>query len=178
MARKLTRTVVMVGMMGSGKTAIGTALARRLAVPFLDSDHEIELAADRTVAEIFSRDGEAFFRAKETQVIERLLEGPCGVLSTGGGAFLKEENREIIARKGVSLCLKADVDLLWSRVAHKTTRPLLLTDNPFETLKSIYAERAAIYEMAQIVVPVSAIYSIEETTGRVEQALIDHGILV
>ena len=111
---KLKKTVVLVGMMGAGKTAVGKALAVALHVPFLDSDAEIERAANMSIAEIFERDGEAFFRDRETQVIDRLLADECGVLSTGGGAFLAQRNRELISRKGVSVWLKVDLPILWS----------------------------------------------------------------
>ena len=110
MGWQLGKTVVMVGMMGAGKTAIGTALARALDVPFLDSDEEIVKAANMSIAEIFERDGEPFFRRKESQVIERLLETERCVLSTGGGAFLSPENRQMISEKGVSVWLRADLD--------------------------------------------------------------------
>ena len=101
----LKKTVVMVGMMGAGKTAIGTALARRLDAPFLDSDSEIVAAANMSIAEIFERDGEAFFRDKEAQVIARLLDGTPSVLSTGGGAFLQPRNQVAIHEAGVSVWL-------------------------------------------------------------------------
>lgn len=119
----LHKTIVFVGMMGAGKTAVGRALAAQLGVAFRDSDHEIEDAAQRSIAEIFARDGEAFFRRKETQIIERLLKGTPGVLSTGGGAFMSEANRRMISQMGVSVWLDADLDLLWERVRHKDTRP-------------------------------------------------------
>ena len=138
---RLAKTVVMVGMMGAGKTAVGTALARHLGVPFLDSDEEIVRAANRTIAEIFERDGEAFFRARETEVISRLLRGTPCVLSTGGGAFLSAANRQMIHDVGVSVWLRAELDLLWQRVRHKTTRPLLRTATPRETLRELYEAR-------------------------------------
>lgn len=161
----------MVGMMGAGKTAIGMALARRLDVPFLDSDSEIEAAANMTIAEIFDRDGEAFFRAREAQVISRLLSGPAAVLSTGGGAFLQPVNRESIAAAGVSLWLRADLMLLWSRVKHKTTRPLLRTANPRETLATLCAARNPEYAKADLVVDADPAYSIEDMTERVIEVL-------
>ncbi len=170
---KLKKTVVLVGMMGSGKTAIGTALAGRLGVPFLDSDAEIVAASNMSIAEIFTRDGEAFFREKESQVIERLLSGTPGILSTGGGAFLQPQNQALIAEKGISLWLRADLDLLWSRVRHKTTRPLLMTDNPYQTLKAIFEERDPIYAQAQIAVDAHASYSIETMTDHVIAALLE-----
>ncbi|WP_370541635.1 shikimate kinase [Actibacterium sp. 188UL27-1] len=171
---RLKKTVVMVGMMGAGKTAIGTALAKRLDVPFLDSDAEIERAADRTVAEIFDRDGEAFFRTKETQVIARLLQGERGILSTGGGAFLAAGNRDLIAQYGVAVWLKADLDLLWQRVRHKDTRPLLRTANPFATLAEIKAVRDPIYAEAALSVTAAPELSIAEMATRVVNVLADH----
>ncbi|WP_460273862.1 shikimate kinase [Celeribacter sp. ULVN23_4] len=171
----LRKTVVLVGMMGAGKTAVGKALAARLDVPFLDSDQEIEKAADRSIAEIFTRDGEAFFRARETEVIGRLLETQRGILSTGGGAFLSEVNRKIIAEKGIAVWLKADLDLLWSRVKHKTTRPLLRTDNPYETLKSLLEARTPSYAEAGIVVESEHGLSIEDMAEKVIDALAAQG---
>lgn len=168
---RLKKTVALVGMMGAGKTAIGTALARRLGVAFLDSDVEIERAANLTIAEIFDRDGEAFFRERETQVIGRLLDGDPGILSTGGGAFLRAENRALIAGRGVAVWLRADLELLWNRVRHKTTRPLLRTTNPRATLAQLQAEREQVYAKADLVVDADPAYSIEEMTGRVVESL-------
>jgi len=167
----LKKTVVLVGMMGSGKTAVGTAVSRLLKVPFLDSDAEIEAAANMTIAEIFERDGEPFFRDKETQVITRLLEQRRGILSTGGGAFLTERNRRIIADKGVAVWLRADPDLLWSRVRHKSTRPLLRTANPRQTLRKLCVAREPSYAEADLVVDARANYSIEDMANRVIEAL-------
>ncbi len=172
MGWKLNKTIVMVGMMGAGKTAVGRVLAERLGVPFLDSDEEIVRAANMSIAEIFARDGEPFFRDKEAQVIQRLLTEERGVLSTGGGAFLQPGNRENIARDGVSLWLDADLDLLWERVRHKNTRPLLRTDNPRQTLAEIYAERVPQYAKADVAVKARPEYSIEEMTQAVLEALI------
>ncbi|MEQ3728657.1 MAG: shikimate kinase [Tateyamaria sp.] len=163
----LKKTIVMVGMMGAGKTAVGRALAQRIGVPFLDSDAEIEAAASRTVPEIFERDGEPFFRSKETQVISRLLDTKRCVLSTGGGAFLAQENRENISESGVSVWLNADLDLLWQRVRHKDTRPLLRTPNPRATLAEIYAARVPLYAMAGVTVVSLPNLSIEEMVNRV-----------
>ncbi|MCF1710121.1 shikimate kinase [Tabrizicola sp. J26] len=171
MGGRLNKTVVMVGMMGAGKTAVGTALARMLGVPFLDSDEEIVRAAHRSIAEIFERDGEPFFRARETEVLARLLRGEPCILSTGGGAFLAETNRKLVAEQGVSVWLKADLDLLWQRVRHKTTRPLLRTANPRETLRTIYEARVPIYALADVTVESSPSYSVDEMAGRVLTAL-------
>lgn len=162
MQARLHKTIAVVGMMGAGKTAVGQALARRLGVAFVDSDEEIERAAAMTIAEIFARDGEAFFRLKEAQVIARLLaDTPC-ILSTGGGAFMQPNNRAAIAASGCAVWLQADLDLLWSRVRHKTTRPLLRTENPRETLRSLSETRAPIYAQAQISVEARPGLSIED----------------
>lgn len=157
--------------MGAGKTAVGTAVARLLGVPFLDSDEEIVRAADRSIAEIFERDGEPFFRARETEVLGRLLKGQPCILSTGGGAFLSETNRRLIADHGVSVWLRADLDLLWNRVRHKTTRPLLRTANPRQTLRTLYEARQPFYGMAEIAVDAQASYSVEDMARRVVEAL-------
>lgn len=157
--------------MGAGKTAVGGALARALSVPFLDSDDEIERAANRSIAEIFARDGEAFFRDKEAQVIARLLAGRPAVLSTGGGAFLAPGNRAAITAKGVSVWLKADLDLLWQRVRHKSTRPLLKTPDPKGTLQALLVAREPIYAMADLVVESRPDSSVDDMTARVIDAL-------
>lgn len=175
---RLKKTVVVVGMMGAGKTAVGTHLARLLGVPFVDSDEAIVAAANRSIAEIFARDGEAFFREKETQVLRRLLAGPPCILSTGGGAFLSPVNRAEIAAKGVSLWLNADLDLLWNRVRHKNTRPLLRTANPRDTLRGLLEARSPVYALADIAVQSQADYSVEEMARKVLRALEDHGGIV
>lgn len=175
---RLRRTVVLVGMMGAGKTAVGGALARALGVPFLDSDDEIQKAAQRSIAEIFARDGEPFFRARETEVIGRLLAGKPCVLSTGGGAFMAEANRALIAARGISVWLRADLDLLWNRVRHKTTRPLLRTENPRETLAALYAQRTPVYALADLAVDAEAGLSVEDMAAKVLAALADRpGVL-
>lgn len=168
---KLKKTVVLVGMMGAGKTAVGKALAARLKVPFLDSDAEIEAAANMTIAEIFERDGEAFFRDRETEVLDRLLEDACGILSTGGGAFLSERNRRLISQKGVAIWLNADLTLLWNRVKHKNTRPLLRTSNPRQTLSDLYDKRVPIYALSDLSVITKPDYTIDTTAGLVLEAL-------
>lgn len=168
---RLKKTVVMVGMMGAGKTAVGRALAQRLGVPFLDSDAEIEAAANMSVQEIFVRDGEPFFRQKESQIIERLLRERCGILSTGGGAFLAEANRRMISERGVSVWLNADLGVLWNRVKHKDTRPLLRTADPRATLAEIYKARVPIYAQADLSVLSEGRVSIEDMVDRVVTAL-------
>ncbi len=158
-------------MMGAGKTAVGGALARMLQVPFLDSDEAIVKAANMSVAEIFARDGEAFFRRKESQVLARLMAGPPCIMSTGGGAFLSAENRRTISEHGVSVWLKADLELLWSRVRHRTTRPLLRTADPKGTLAALLAERAPVYALADVIVQAEPGLSVEAMAGRVAAAL-------
>ncbi|MGB2202094.1 MAG: shikimate kinase [Pseudooceanicola atlanticus] len=171
MAWQVKKTIVMVGMMGAGKTAVGKALAAELGVPFLDSDHEIESAANMTIAEIFARDGEAFFRAKEAQVIARLLDGKPCILSTGGGAFLAEPNRKVISERGVAVWLNADLDLLWSRVKHRDSRPLLKTADPFQTLKGLYEARVPLYAQADIMVRSRPEYSVQDMAQNVVAAI-------
>ncbi|HBS49755.1 MAG TPA: shikimate kinase [Rhodobacteraceae bacterium] len=168
---RLKKTVVMVGMMGAGKTAVGRALAARLAVPFLDSDAEIEAAANLTIPEIFARDGEAFFRAKEAQVIGRLLDAGRGVLSTGGGAYLAPANRAMISERGVAVWLKADLEVLWTRVRHRTHRPLLRTGDPKATLRALYEARVPAYAQADLTVETDAQVSVEGMVDRVLAAL-------
>lgn len=169
---QLKKTVVMVGMMGAGKTAVGRALAVKLGVPFLDSDTEIETAANLSVPEIFERDGEAFFRRRETEVITRLLDTERGILSTGGGAFLAQVNRSLISDRGVSVWLDAGIDLLWSRVKHKDSRPLLRTADPRATLAALHKERVPYYAMADLSVTSAAGLSIDAMAQRVVDMLL------
>ena len=171
MGLKLNKTVVLVGMMGAGKSAVGKAVAALLDVPFLDSDAEIVRAANMSIAEIFERDGEAFFRDRETEVIARLLNEERGILSTGGGAFLSDRNKQLIHDEGLSVWLRADLNLLWSRVKHKDTRPLLRTANPYQTLSEIYDQRVPHYAKADIAVDASAAFSIDEMARSVIDTL-------
>ncbi|WP_210528294.1 shikimate kinase [Rubellimicrobium arenae] len=168
---RLRRSLVLVGMMGSGKTAVGKALAARLGVPFLDSDAAIEDAAKATIPEIFARDGEPFFRDREAEVIARLLSGPPVILSTGGGAYMAERNRQAISASGVAMWLDADLDLLWDRVRHKDTRPLLKTPDPRATLAQLYEQRVPIYRLAELHVRTEPGFSIEETASRAIEIL-------
>lgn len=168
---RLRKTVALVGMMGAGKTAVGRAVAAKLGVPFLDSDAEIEAAANQSVQEIFDRDGEVFFRQRESEIIARLLDTQRGILSTGGGVYLSELNRTNITRGGVALWLNAGVDLLWQRVRHKDTRPLLRTKNPRATLEEIYATRTPIYALSELSVRCDTKLSIDAMAERVIAAL-------
>lgn len=169
---RLKKTVALVGMMGSGKTAVGRAVALKLGVPFLDSDAEIEAAANLSVPEIFQRDGEEFFRKRESEVIRRLLETQSGILSTGGGAFLAQLNRDNISAKGVALWLDAPLDLLWQRVRHKDSRPLLRTANPRATLGEIFEVRTPIYRLAELRVACAHDLSIDAMAERVIATLL------
>jgi shikimate kinase len=146
------RSVVLVGMMGAGKSSIGRRLAARLAVPFVDADTEIEKAANMTIAEIFSARGEPYFRAGEARVIARLLEGGSQVLATGGGAFMNAETRAGIREKGVSVWLRATIDVLNRRIKRRGDRPLLKTTDPSETLRRLIEERYPIYAEADLTV--------------------------
>ncbi|SHI29811.1 shikimate kinase [Wenxinia saemankumensis] len=168
---RLHRSVALVGMMGSGKSAIGRTLAARLGLPLLDSDAALEEAARRSIAEIFARDGEAFFRDREHEVIARLLSGPPAILSTGGGAFLFERNRRVIGEKGVSVWLDADLPTLWERVRHKDTRPLLRAPDPRARLAALLEERRPFYALADLAVRSEAGFTLEQTTDRVMEAL-------
>lgn len=145
------RSIVLVGMMGSGKSTIGRRLGARLHVPFLDADHEIEIAhAGMTVSEIFAQHGEPYFRDGEARVIARLLEtGPC-VIATGGGAFMNEETRALILSGAIAIWLDADIRTLVERVSRRNTRPLLRNGNPAEVLTRLAEQRNPIYAEAQI----------------------------
>ena len=134
------RSVVLVGMMGAGKTSVGKRLAAKLGLPFVDADAEIEAGAQLTISEIFERFGEAYFREGERKVIARLLTSGPMVLATGGGAFMNATTRENIARHGVSIWLKPSFDILLARVRKKSNRPLLKTANPEETLRRLLEE--------------------------------------
>ena len=141
----------MVGMMGAGKSSIGRRLANRLAMPFADADTEIEQAANETISEIFERHGEAYFRDGERRVIQRLLDGEAKVLATGGGAFIQPETRAAITAKAISIWLKADRDLLLSRVRRRNnTRPLLKDGDPAEVIEHLINERYPVYAEADI----------------------------
>lgn len=167
------RNLVFVGMMGSGKSAIGRLIADDLRLPYFDSDTEIAAAAGLSIPEIFDRFGEDYFRSGERRVIARLLaDGPL-VLSLGGGAFLAEETRQLIARRAVSCWLMADIDLLMARVARRPgTRPLLQTTDPRATLADLLAKREPVYRLADLHIASSRI-SKRQTGDAVLAALAD-----
>jgi len=139
------RSVVLVGMMGAGKSSVGRRLANRLGIPFVDADVEIEKAAGMTISEIFAAHGEPYFRAGETRVIARLLEGGPQVLATGGGAFMNADTRAAIRLKGISVWLRATVEVLNRRIKRRGDRPLLKDVDPAETLRRLIEERDPIY---------------------------------
>jgi shikimate kinase len=148
-----TRSVVLVGMMGAGKSTIGRRLSARLRLRFLDADSEIETAhAGMTIPEIFSAYGEPYFRDGEARVIARLLEGGPAVLATGGGAFMREETRNRIREKAISIWLKADVDVIMKRVKRRADRPLLQTADPEATLGRLLTEREPVYQHADLTI--------------------------
>jgi shikimate kinase len=138
--------------MGAGKTTVGRRLAAALKLPFVDADHEIEVAAGCTINDLFDRFGEAAFRDGERKVIARLLERPRHVLATGGGAFADPDTRERVKRLGLSIWLRADIELLLKRVARRNTRPMLRSGDPAETMKRLMDERYPIYAEADMVV--------------------------
>lgn len=150
--RKLDKTLVLVGMMGAGKTSVGRRLAAVLGVPFRDADVEIESAAGCTINEIFERFGEPAFRSGERKVIARLLTDPPHVLAAGGGAFIDEETRQKIKEHAVSIWLRAPLDLLVQRVLRKDTRPLLRNTDGRATLERLLREREPVYAQADLVI--------------------------
>ena len=147
-----TRSVVLVGMMGAGKSTIGRRLSLRLRLPFLDADTEIETAAGMSIPDIFEARGEPDFRDGEARVIARLLDSGPGVLATGGGAFMREETRNRIRDKAISIWLKADADIIMRRVKRRADRPLLQTADPEATVGRLLREREPIYQYADLTV--------------------------
>ncbi|MCY0092509.1 shikimate kinase [Hoeflea ulvae] len=146
------RNLVFVGLMGAGKSAIGRLVAQMLEIPFVDSDHEIERVSRMTIPELFESYGEPEFRALEARVIRRLLRTGPRVLSTGGGAFMNDAIRATVLSNGLSVWLKADLDVLWTRVNKRGSRPLLKTANPGQTLSDLLDLRYPVYEKADVTV--------------------------
>lgn len=146
------RTIVFVGLMGAGKTAIGRKVAQMLGLSFIDSDHEIENVSRMSIPDLFDRYGEAEFRALEERVLSRLLEHGPQIVSTGGGAFMNERTRMAIVASGISVWLKADLDILMERVVKKQNRPLLRNPDPRAVMERLMAERHPVYALADVTV--------------------------
>ncbi|ANM12508.1 MULTISPECIES: shikimate kinase [unclassified Rhizobium] len=147
-----SRNLILVGLMGAGKSAVGRIVASQLGIPFIDSDHEIERVSRMTIPELFAAYGEEEFRALETRVMKRLVRSGPRVVSTGGGAFINERTRRHIKKGGLSVWLKADLDVLWERVNKRDNRPLLKTENPKQTLEGLMKARYPIYAQADLTV--------------------------
>lgn len=173
--RPIRRPIVLVGLMGAGKTSVGTRLASKLGCGFADSDAEIERAADLTIPEIFERHGEDHFRSGERRVISRLLSGTPMVLATGGGAFMDAETRALISKLGIGVWLRADLDLLVQRTAGRSSRPLLKTGNPREILSKLIDLRYPVYAEAPVVVDSLPGQTHEQMADRIIDALCAHG---
>ncbi len=168
---KVDKSIVLVGLMGSGKSSVGRRFAGQYGLDFADVDEEIVCAADLTIAEIFEQYGEAEFRALETRVLKRLLDEEPKVIATGGGAFLSEANREIISSNGISIWLDADLETLWERVRHKKHRPLLNHARPKEILAELLETRNPYYALADYRVPSYAEQTHEEMVQRIADRL-------
>ncbi len=167
------RPLVLVGMMGAGKTTVGRRIAARLGRQFMDSDEEIERAAQMTIPEIFEQRGEAEFRAGEMRVIGRLLKEKDIVLATGGGAFVNADTRALVKAEAVSVWLKADIDVLFERVSRRSNRPLLKTADPRGTLEKLIADRYPIYAEADVTVKSRDVPQ-DNVAADVIGALLDH----
>ena len=147
-----SRNLILVGLMGAGKSSVGRLVAHQLGVPFIDSDIEIERVSHMTITELFAAYGEEEFRALEARVMKRLLKGGPRVVSTGGGAFINARTRRHIKKGGLSVWLKADLEVLWERVNKRDTRPLLKTENPKQTLENLMNARYPVYAEADLTV--------------------------
>ena len=147
-----TRSIVLVGMMGAGKSTIGRRLAARLHLPFADADTEIEAAASMSIPDIFETHGEAYFRNGEARVIARLLDNGPAVIATGGGAFMREETRDRIREKAISIWLRADAEIIMRRVRRRADRPLLQTENPEATVSRLLEQREPVYQNADLTI--------------------------
>ena len=164
------RTIVLVGLMGAGKSAIGRRLAQKLHLPFVDADQEIERAAGCTIEEFFAKHGEAAFREGERRVVARLLDQPVHVLATGGGAFIDEQTRTLVRQRGISVWLRAELALLLDRVQRRSNRPLLKQGDPKQVLEQLMHKRYPIYAEADVTVD-SRDNPAEQTTQDVLEAL-------
>ncbi|MHA3978720.1 shikimate kinase [Halovulum sp. GXIMD14794] len=172
----LNRPIVLVGLMGAGKTSVGKRLATMLGVPFRDSDHEIEAAAGLEVREIFEKFGEPYFREGEARVISRLLGSDPGVLATGGGAFMSEKLRREIAERAVSVWLDADLETLWQRVKDRPTRPLLQQPEPRKVLSDLLDKRGPVYALADVRVQSKSGVTHEQMARRILEGIRAHDL--
>lgn len=150
MARRVDKPIVLVGLMGVGKSTVGRKLAEMLGRDFVDADEEIETAAQRSISEIFSEFGEAYFRDGERRVIARLIEENAGVIATGGGAFVDDQTRAAILDSAIAVWIHSDIDILVERTSRRDTRPLLKNGDPKEILTNLYEAREPYYSQAQI----------------------------
>src|SRR5688500_15831844 len=164
------RSIVLVGLMGAGKSTVGRRLAKRLGLPFVDSDEEIERAADHEIKEIFDRFGEASFRDGERRVLRRLIEGETKVIATGGGAFMDKETRALILDRCIAIWLEADLETLTQRVSRRESRPLLVGEDPLPFLRGLAEDRNPVYAEAHLRVA-SGPGPHEQTVERIVQAL-------
>lgn len=146
------RPIVLVGLMGAGKTSVGRRLAEKLAIPFVDADHEIEAAAGKSIKEIFADHGEPYFREGERRVIQRLIGNGAQVLATGGGAYMNDETRQRIQDSGISVWLRASLPLLMKRVLKRQDRPLLQADDPEAVMRGLIDKRYPVYALADVTV--------------------------
>ena len=170
--RRDGRSIVLVGMMGAGKSAIGRLLAASLKLPFIDADTEIEAAAGETIVDIFANHGEAFFRSREERVIERLLSGPQKIIGSGGGAFIHPPTRARLREGAVTVWLKAEFDVLWPRLSRKTHRPLMNVEAPESQLRKMIEDRYPVYAQADV----TALSTNEDKSlilARVQEGLVD-----
>ncbi len=176
-SKKIPRTIVLVGLMGAGKTCIGRRLAAQYGLEFVDADAEIEAAAGWTIEDIFERHGEKAFRDGERRVIARLLAQPVHVLATGGGSFMDPRTRETIRESSISLWLRADLDLLLKRTSRRNNRPLLKRGDPREILEGLIAERYPVYAEADIIVDSAdgpPEVTVDRARARIEEFLAAH----
>jgi len=164
------RSIVLVGLMGAGKSTIGRRLARRLGLPFADADAEIEAAAGLSIAEIFERHGEAQFREGERRVIARLIDGPRQVIASGGGAFMNADTRALILERCIAIWLDAELEILAERVGRRNHRPLLRGKEPLSLLRDLAERRNPIYAQAHVAVRTGSAPP-EETVERIVSAL-------
>lgn len=171
---QLARTVVLIGLMGAGKTSVGQALARKLGAVFRDSDAEVEAAAQFTIPEIFEKYGETAFRDGERRVIARLLDLAPHVLATGGGAFMNDQTRALLKGRAVTVWLRADLDVLVERTSGRSHRPLLNQGDPREILGDLMAKRYPIYAQADVAVESYANQPHDRMVGRILSALRAH----